>query len=159
MKPSGVPTSPADRIRKLWLLVQGDFHHWVPLFNYLDDYFEKELHPRADLQLDVANGLKARPTFPVTNVNAILQFTATILENCSNKHLYGSHDVSALPSCMQGTNAFRNFVCLSLSLHVSVRQCHRKSVCIKLQDAGQLQVLARLAKAHRGLRGGSLLQS
>ncbi len=75
------------------VMLQGDFYHWVPLFNYLDDYFEKCLQPRQDLQLDVAAGQPQEP-FPVEQVNAILDFSATVLENCSNKHLYGSHDVS-----------------------------------------------------------------
>ncbi|KAK9866343.1 hypothetical protein WJX84_006185 [Apatococcus fuscideae] len=102
---------------------KGDFHHWVPLFNYLDDYFEKGLQPRADLQLDVANGLQARVPFPVANVNAVLQFTATVLENCSNKHLYGSHDhlgsLLAAPHTSVVLNALQTLVAFVRKTHSS----------------------------------------
>ena len=74
--------------------LQGDFHHWVPLFNCIDDFFEKCIQSRPDVQLDVKASQNARQPFPAADVIAILEFTATVLENCSNKHLYGSHDVS-----------------------------------------------------------------
>ena len=66
----------------------------MPLFNYIDDYFEKCIQPRPDVQLDVNSRAGHRQPFPVKDVQAILEFTATVLDNCSNKHLYGSHDVS-----------------------------------------------------------------
>ena len=73
---------------------QGDFHHWVALFNHFDALFDELVKPRADLALryDQAEA-KADPPFPSSTVVAVLRVTATILENCSNKHLYHSYDV------------------------------------------------------------------
>ena len=80
---------------------QGDFHHWVALFNHFDVLFDELLKPRADLALryDQAEA-KTDPPFPSSTVVAVLRVTATILENCSNKHLYHSYDVSPhAPTC------------------------------------------------------------
>lgn len=82
---------------------QGDFHHWVALFNHFDALFDELLKPRADLALryDQAEA-KADPPFPSSTVVAVLRVTATILENCSNKHLYHSYDVRPhAPTCLR----------------------------------------------------------
>ena len=77
---------------------QGDFHHWVALFNHFDSLFDELLKPRADLQLKYDQpAVKKDPPFPSSTVVAVLKVTATILENCSNKHLYHSYDVSPQP--------------------------------------------------------------
>lgn len=72
--------------------LQGDFHHWVPLFNFFDAYFERHVQSRSDLQLKCEPG-DAAPELPSRNLVAILKVTASILENCSNKHLYSSCEV------------------------------------------------------------------
>ena len=43
--------------------VQGDFHHWVDLFNHFDSFFEKYVKPRKDLQID-DDFLDLDPLFP-----------------------------------------------------------------------------------------------
>lgn len=92
-------------------------HHWVPLLDRFDEYFEKHLKDRRDLQLSygepegaaaaVAGGPAAgapQPTaaaqredapFPTEAVLQILRVTTLILEGCSNKHLYNSYEVGA----------------------------------------------------------------
>lgn len=74
--------------------MQGDFHHWITLFNFFDDYLEKNVTPRSDLQLDWSDGKAEDPPFPKEEVDAILHTTSVILENCSNKHLYQSTEVN-----------------------------------------------------------------
>lgn len=75
-------------------VLQGDFHHWVPVFNHFDAFFEEHIKPRSDLQLKVGPA-KADPPFPVDNCLAVLRATAVLLEHCSNKQLYNSYEVSA----------------------------------------------------------------
>ncbi|KAK9821448.1 hypothetical protein WJX81_000342 [Elliptochloris bilobata] len=76
-----------------WSYEKGDFHHWVALFNHFDALFDGLLKPRADLQLSYDQPVAKRdPPFPSSTVVAVLRVTATILENCSNKHLYHSYD-------------------------------------------------------------------
>lgn len=53
--------------------------------------------PRSDLQLlygEGEGGDEPDPPFPTRNVLWVLRVTATILENCNNKHLYQSYEVS-----------------------------------------------------------------
>jgi len=79
----------SERVR-----TQGDFHHWVALFNHFDALFDELLKPRADLRLQYdAPEAEADAPFPSSTVVAVLRVTAAILENCSNKHLYQSYDV------------------------------------------------------------------
>eukprot|EP00976_Prorocentrum_cordatum_P001904 38174-Prorocentrum_minimum.AAC.3 len=68
--------------------MQGDFCHWVDLFNHFDEYFEKCLKPRADLSLK--GKLEDDPPFPRETCLEILRVTRIVLDNCSNKHLYNS---------------------------------------------------------------------
>lgn len=77
---------------------QGDFYHWVALFNYFDELLEKFVKPRKDLQLDIDGGSDSSP-FPSSSILAILRVSATIMENCSNKHLYHSYEVRRRTLC------------------------------------------------------------
>lgn len=74
--------------------MQGDFNHWVPVFNHFDSFFEEHVKPRSDLQLKTAV-TKPDPAFPVDSCLAVLRATAVLLEKCSNKQLYSSYEVSA----------------------------------------------------------------
>ena len=65
----------------------------MALFNHFDLYFEKYVQPRNDLHLKY-DGKQGEDPFPSRNVTAILQVSATILENCTNKQLYHSYEVS-----------------------------------------------------------------
>lgn len=74
------------------LSLQGDFHHWVELFNHFDSFFEKHIKPRKDLQVE-DNFLGSDPPFPRDAVLQILRVIRIILENCTNKHFYSSYEV------------------------------------------------------------------
>ena len=78
-----------------FMMMQGDFHHWVDLFNHFDSYFEKHIKPRRDLQVE-DNFLESDPPFPRDAVLQILCVTRIILENCTNKHFYSSYEVLLL---------------------------------------------------------------
>lgn len=75
------------------MCLQGDFNHWATLFNYFDELLERALATRHDLHLNYECAVRD-PPFPSRSVLAILRVSATILENCSNKHLYHSYEVS-----------------------------------------------------------------
>ena len=72
--------------------MQGDFHHWVDLFNHFDSFFEKHIKSRKDLQVE-DNFLGSDPPFPREAVLQILRVIRIILENCTNKHFYSSYEV------------------------------------------------------------------
>lgn len=74
------------------LVVQGDFHHWVDLFNHFDSFFEKHIKARKDLQVE-DNFLDSDPPFPREAIIQILRVIRIILENCTNKHFYSSYEV------------------------------------------------------------------
>ena len=76
--------------------MQGDVHHWIPLLDHFDAYFEKHLKDRSDLQLKVESEDAQDPPFPSAAVVGILRATAAILEHSNNKHLYNSFEVSLL---------------------------------------------------------------
>ena len=65
----------------------------MALFNYFDELLESYVAPRKDLQLAV-DGDMAEGPFPSASILAILRVSATIMENCSNKHLYHSYEVT-----------------------------------------------------------------
>lgn len=73
-------------------MLQGDFHHWIDLFNHFDLFFDKHVKSRKDLQLE-GNFLARDPPFPKAAVLQILRTIRIILENCANKHFYGSYEV------------------------------------------------------------------
>ena len=98
--------------------VQGDVHHWTPLLDHFDSFFETYIKDRRDLQLTYgassdaagggASGAAAAqqqlgqgglggqlgPPFPGQAVLQVLRVTTLILEGCSNKHLYNSYEAS-----------------------------------------------------------------
>lgn len=76
--------------------VQGDFHHWVDLFNHFDSFFEKHIKSRKDLQVE-DNFLDSDPPFPREAVLQVLRVIRIILENCTNKHFYSSYEVKISP--------------------------------------------------------------
>ena len=75
------------------LLIQGDFHHWVDLFNHFDTFFEKYIKPRKDLHVE-DDFLEPDPPFPKEAVLQILRVVRIILDNCTNKHFYSSYEVN-----------------------------------------------------------------
>ena len=83
---------------------QGDFHHWLSLFNRFDEILEATLKDRKDVSLDGMPEAQ-EPPFPSRSVLSILRVSTTILENCSNKHLNQSHEVSL-------THASLSFLCV-----------------------------------------------
>ncbi len=76
-------------------LLQGDFYHWVDLWNHFELFFETYVKPRKDLQLE-GNFAESNDPFPKDAVLQILRVTQIILENCPNKYLYNSNEVIIL---------------------------------------------------------------
>ncbi|PNH10945.1 E3 ubiquitin-protein ligase [Tetrabaena socialis] len=82
-----------------WSYDKGDLNHWVPLLNLFDDVLEEAIKDRPDLTLaDVPGPEHSAGPFPAATVLAVLRTTTVILDNCSNKHLYQSHDSGLSPS-------------------------------------------------------------
>jgi hypothetical protein len=73
-------------------LLQGDFYHWVDLWNHFELFFETYVKPRKDLQPE-GNFAESNDPFPKDAVLQILRVTQIILENCPNKYLNNSNDV------------------------------------------------------------------
>lgn len=108
--------------------MQGDFHHWVDLFNHFDTFFEKYIKPRKDLQLE-DNFLESDLPFPRDAVLQILRVIRVILENCTNKHFYSSYEVYVF-SCSEAYMFFmlvNHFVSLRTAdftfQHASLNLC------------------------------------
>ena len=77
-----------------WEYERGDLHHWVDLLNAFDELLERHVAPRADLHLRaVRPGEAPPPPLPAAQLLALLRVTTVILDNCSNKHSYGSVEV------------------------------------------------------------------
>jgi len=74
------------------LTVQGEFYHWVDLFNHFEVFFEQHVKSRKDLQLE-GEFLEGDGPFPKEAVLQVLRVTRIILENCVNKYLYSSNEV------------------------------------------------------------------
>lgn len=74
------------------LTMQGEFHHWVDLFNHFELFFEQHVKSRKDLQLE-GDFLDGDGPFPKEAVLQVLRVTRIILENCVNKYLYNSNEV------------------------------------------------------------------
>ena len=72
--------------------MQGDFGHWVDLFNHFDQVLEENVSQRQDLSLKFSED-EVKGPFPSESTLAILRVSTIILENCSNKHLYHSYEV------------------------------------------------------------------
>ncbi|KAK9830284.1 hypothetical protein WJX72_010812 [[Myrmecia] bisecta] len=91
-----VVSTPLDQVADAlegftWNYEKGEFYHWLALFNYFDSFYDKFVKPRADLQLKFDSD-QHDPAFPSRNVIAILRVSSSILENCSNKHLFQSYE-------------------------------------------------------------------
>jgi hypothetical protein len=78
-------------VRALRAVLQGDFYHWVPLFNRIDEFFDECVKTRKDVCLRVDEGTD--PAFPTHSCLQVLRVTSILLENVSNKHLYQSYEV------------------------------------------------------------------
>jgi hypothetical protein len=101
--------------------LQGDIHHWIPLLDHFDAFFQQHIQGRHDLQLDYGDAdqqggspggaaaaqqqaagqggeVAADPVFPTVAVLEVLRVTTLLLEGCSNKHLYNSYEVGPLAS-------------------------------------------------------------
>ncbi|KAF6153803.1 hypothetical protein GIB67_001036 [Kingdonia uniflora] len=87
----------------VWEFDKGDFHHWVELFNHFDTFFEKQIKPRKDLKVE-DDFLSSDPPFPREAVLQILCVIRIILENCTNKHFFGSYE-QHLSSLLASTDA------------------------------------------------------
>lgn len=71
---------------------QGDLQQWIPALNHFDAFFAQCTHGRADVQLTVP-AAAPDPPFPTAACVAVLRATTTILDNCSNRSLWASHEV------------------------------------------------------------------
>lgn len=100
--------------------MQGDFYHWVDLFNHFDTFFEKYIKSRKDLQFD-DHFLESDPQFPREAVLQVLRVIRIILENCTNKHFYSSYEVLKIPKATL-------FILLLLIL------IWKKSICIDIYN-------------------------
>ena len=76
----------------LLLFIQGNFHHWRPLFHQFDTYFKTYLSCRNDLLLS-DKILEDDSPFPKHAVLQILRVMQTILENCHNKSSFDGLEV------------------------------------------------------------------
>lgn len=83
-------------------VLQGDYYHWVALFNRFDEFFDEYVKPRKDLQLKYEPGQEPDPALPEANCKEVLRVTSILLENCSNKHAYASYEVRALEAGVAG---------------------------------------------------------
>ena len=68
---------------------RGEFSHWLELFNYFDEWFEKYV-TGADFKLLKPKEGTSSPSFDVEVCLEILRVSRTIFENCTSKHAYGS---------------------------------------------------------------------
>lgn len=94
-------------------MAQGDFHHWVDLFNHFDSFFGSCIKPRKDLQLEDSFLNVEDPPFPREAVLQILRVSRIILENCTNRHFYSFFEVcSFLNACLSaGLLVFSLCIC------------------------------------------------
>ena len=77
-----------------WSYEKGDLNHWCDLLNFFEGLLQQHVAGRADLHLRGADeGEAPCPPLPVPQLLQILRCTGIILENCSNKHAYGSVEV------------------------------------------------------------------
>lgn len=67
----------------------------MDVFDLFDAWFEENVKPRQDLALDAVPAEGAVP-FPLDTCLQILRVSSVLLDNCSNKQLYGSVEVRAL---------------------------------------------------------------
>lgn len=79
-----------------YCVLQRDLHHWIPLLNHFDDYLERTLYGRADIDLRDLSKPEPEADFPKRNVLSILKTTWTLLRTCLHKQLYNSLEVRTL---------------------------------------------------------------
>ncbi len=93
---TGRDTPPSSQHSNMpFRLLQGDLNHWIPLLNAFDDILEEATKDRPELSLaNTEPGSQPQPApFPLEPCLAALRTTAVVLDHCSNKHLYQSHEV------------------------------------------------------------------
>ncbi|KAH7427928.1 hypothetical protein KP509_10G067500 [Ceratopteris richardii] len=71
-----------------WVYDKGDFYQWTELMKHFDSFYEKYIQPCKELQLEGVSDQSY--SFPREAVLQVLRVTRVILENCINKHCYGS---------------------------------------------------------------------
>lgn len=76
-------------------MLQGDFNHWVDLFNHFGSYFENFIKKRKDLQLE-DDFMDCDPPLPKKGIIQVLRVIRIISENCTNKQFDSSYEVLAL---------------------------------------------------------------
>ena len=73
--------------------------HWVPVLNHFDAFFEAHVAPRGEEILSSVSPRDGAP-FPAEPARWIVRASCVLLENCANKHVYGSCEhLGALLSC------------------------------------------------------------
>ena len=75
--------------------VQGETSHWTRLFTHFEEVTAKHVGQRADVRLQ-HDPSHADGDFPVAPVVAMLRTTATVLDNCSNKHQFRAQQARLL---------------------------------------------------------------
>lgn len=76
----------------IFILHQGNFHHWRPLFLHFDTYFKTYLSSRNDLTL--SNNLEDDTPLPKHAILQILRVMQIILDNCPNKSTFDGLEVN-----------------------------------------------------------------
>jgi E3 ubiquitin-protein ligase HUWE1 len=152
---------------------KGDVHHWIPLLDRFDAYFEAHLKSRRDLSLappppaaaagagvgssgsaapaaaaqQPAAAAAEDPPFPAAALLQILRVTALILEGCSNKHLYNSYEYLSLLLAAPDS-------AVVLAALQTLAACVRKSSAPTARWAGAEDLNARLLVLAGGWGGG-----
>jgi len=73
-----------------WL--QGNFHHWKPLFMHFDTYFKTYISSRKDLLL--SDDMVEADPLPKNTILKILRVMQIVLENCQNRSSFTGLEVS-----------------------------------------------------------------
>ena len=73
---------------------QGETAHWAKLFQHFEHLVAEHIAPRSDVHLK-PDAKGSDGPFPSGPVKAMLQLTAKILDNCSNKHNFRSQQAGS----------------------------------------------------------------
>ncbi|KAI5958943.1 TOM1 [Candida pseudojiufengensis] len=73
-----------------WNRVRGDLLHWIPILNKIDDIFAKYIK-EYDLENEYPK-LQIIPKEDTSKLVTCLEFTNTLLNNCSDKQIYSSSE-------------------------------------------------------------------
>lgn len=118
------------------MVLQRDLHHWIPLLNHFDDYLEKLLYGRTELDLRDLSKPESDTEFPKRNVLSILTTTCTLLRTCLHKQLYNSLEVcSCLALCNTAAHRLMALVCSILAIPPAVGAM--PTPCPSLSSAGR----------------------